>query len=166
VSNFGRIKNGNGKEIHIRVSKKGYLSCRMVRESDGLERAMQLHRVVAMAFIPNPDGLPQINHCDGIKSNCMVSNLQWSTNGHNMAHAITNGLRPDYKKIYAAKEKKGRHKITNKAIVEIREAKISLNGKGGVKRSDLTKKYNVPLAFIKIIRAGLAYSYITWKDSL
>ena len=52
----------------------------------------QVHRLVAMAFIPNPDGLETVNHKDGDKSNNAVSNLEWMTRLDNVRHAWRTGL--------------------------------------------------------------------------
>lgn len=50
-----------------------------------------LHRLVAGTFIPNPKGLPEVNHKDLDKWNNDVSNLEWVTRGENMRHAVLNG---------------------------------------------------------------------------
>ena len=50
------------------------------------------HRFLAMAFIPNPDNKPFVNHKDGNKFNCVVDNLEWSTHDENMKHAQRSGL--------------------------------------------------------------------------
>ena len=50
------------------------------------------HRLIAMAFIPNPLGLPQINHKNGIKTDNRPENLEWVTNQQNRDHAVVTGL--------------------------------------------------------------------------
>ena len=57
------------------------------------QKHLAIHRLVAKAFIPNPDNLPQINHIDGDKNNNKVSNLEWCNNGYNQAHAWKNNLK-------------------------------------------------------------------------
>lgn len=52
-----------------------------------------IHRLVATAFIPNPQNLPQINHIDGNKDNNCVENLEWCDNGYNQQHAVNAGLK-------------------------------------------------------------------------
>ncbi len=55
----------------------------------------RLHRVVAETYIPNPLGLPEVNHLDGVKSNCHKDNLEWCTSKQNKAHAWEMGLYKD-----------------------------------------------------------------------
>ena len=58
----------------------------------------RVHRIVAEAFIPNPDSCKQVNHIDGDKANNSVSNLEWCTSQQNNIHALQTGLRTGKKK--------------------------------------------------------------------
>ena len=59
---------------------------------DGKRKNCGVHRLVAMAFVPNPDSLPEVNHKDGDKGNNHFSNLEWCTRKQNMEHARINKL--------------------------------------------------------------------------
>lgn len=59
---------------------------------DGKRKNIQIHRLVAIAFIPNPDQLPEVNHIDGNPSNNNANNLEWCTKKYNMQHAYDNNL--------------------------------------------------------------------------
>lgn len=61
---------------------KGYYQVKLRNEFGS--KQFIIHRLVAMAFIPNPDNLPQINHKDEVKTNNHVSNLEWCTNDYNV----------------------------------------------------------------------------------
>jgi hypothetical protein len=97
VSNLGRVKslnyNGTKQAVVLKPvkQKKGYLKIGLYKNKKYYSR--QIHRLVATAFIDNPDKLPQVNHIDGDKNNNSVYNLEWCNNRYNQLHAINNGLR-------------------------------------------------------------------------
>jgi len=76
-------------------------------------KSYQVHRLVGLTYIPNPDNLPQINHKDGnplMLPDNHVSNLEWADGFGNMQHAQTNGLMPQH----TEKQKLGRSKAGKK----------------------------------------------------
>lgn len=89
---FGRKpkRRISGYPIKPTADHKGYLYVTLCN-SDSNKRHF-VHKLVAVAFIPNPDRKPQVNHIDGNKLNCKVSNLEWCTNQENHDHARSTGL--------------------------------------------------------------------------
>ncbi len=69
--------------------KQGYLHLAMVNES-GESKNFDLHRLVALTFIPNPNNLPQVNHKDENKINNNVNNLEWCTASQNINYGTRN----------------------------------------------------------------------------
>lgn len=84
VSNLGRIRNKKTGEIKTqRQTKTGYMITDL---KGGKKMTSYVHRLVAEAFIPNPDGLPHINHKDENKTNNSADNLEWCTPAYNNAY--------------------------------------------------------------------------------
>ena len=79
-----------GKELKVYSDDEGYLRCSL--SANGTAKLVLVHRLVASAFIPNPDNKPQVNHIDGNTANNNVTNLEWVTQTENMNHAKDHGL--------------------------------------------------------------------------
>ena len=91
VSNFGRVKslprNGTVNMVRIlrpNIKKTGYINYAL--QKNNALKTFLAHRLVAQAFMPNPDNLPQVNHIDGDKTNNRVDNLEWCTQLENIRH--------------------------------------------------------------------------------
>lgn len=95
------------KKVHTHHTGYKYI----VVKVDGVQKFLLLHRVVAQAFIPNPEDLPEVNHKDLNKENCSASNLEWCDRGFNMRHASSKGALvnnlPNPKKPVVAIDSKG-----------------------------------------------------------
>ena len=120
VSEDGKVRRlivasrTNEKILKQQVLPNGYA---YVALCSGYKNQMfRVHRLVASAYIPNPNGFLQVNHKDGCKTNNHFSNLEWCDQSHNMKHAFDTGLesRPQG-------EKNARAVLTEKDIIEIRD---------------------------------------------
>ena len=100
------------------------------------QKTVSVHRLVAQAFIPNPNNLPCVNHIDGNKDNNCVENLEWCTYSENNYHAFRTGL----KKIPSGARNKN-SKLTYDEVVEIKKSLILGHPEFGTR--PLAKKYGV-----------------------
>lgn len=104
VSNLGRIKSlervtSDNKHLCERIlTPQGstYLSIDLWREGHGYNKS--IHRLVAEAFLPNPDNLPEVNHKDDSPRNNYVTNLEWVTSSDNSRHRVKQGKPSSYGK--------------------------------------------------------------------
>ena len=103
ISNYGRVMimsrfQDKGRFSHFSKQRtklqfknqRGYLRIGLIK--NGKNKNFSVHRLVAEAFIPNPENKEQINHIDGNKENNHTSNLEWCTGKENCTHAFKNGL--------------------------------------------------------------------------
>ena len=96
VSNLGRVRSMKqyygviGRIMPQTIQRSGYHY--VMLHVNNKPTCRRVHRLVAKAFIPNPDNLPEINHIDGNKQNNAASNLEWATRRENTIHAYANGL--------------------------------------------------------------------------
>lgn len=102
VSNHGRVRSvthvaGNGKTYKGKIlkpiiTKSGYVNVCLTTGNDESRITKRVHRLVADAFVENPDDKDEINHKDGNKENNRSENLEWVTRSENEQHAYDNNL--------------------------------------------------------------------------
>lgn len=112
---FGKTQAKIGKSRN----QQGYYQVRLGGRSG---KTFSLHRILAEAFVPNPQGFNVVNHKDGNKGNCSISNLEWCTSSYNNKHAYDTGLKESslYAKYIAYK---GNLKYTDEEILSWRDMK-------------------------------------------
>lgn len=86
----GRSRFYNGAPLRISKFKTGKLYVNLW--ANGIGNKRQVHRLVAEAYLPNPDGYPVVRHLDDNSEHNNVENLAWGTHSENVADAIRNGL--------------------------------------------------------------------------
>jgi hypothetical protein len=133
VSNFGNVKSVK-RTVEIKINIKrtinecilkpikdsyGYLSVDLSKNR--LAKRIKIHRLVALAFIPNYKNKPIINHINGIKTDNITKNLEWCTYSENTIHSYKIGL------MNANGTNNGRCKLTEKQVLEIRKNSENLS---------------------------------------
>lgn len=163
VSNFGNIKSLS--KVHHLGAKNQYISqerlltlsiqkChfnykryRVNLWANDKAKMFKVHRLVAQAFIPNPENKPQVNHIDNNPLNNNVSNLEWVTNRENLDHCLKQGR-------FNRGSNNGMSKLNEQKVLEIREL---------IKTKDkdyLVKKYKVAKTTITSVLNRTVWKHI------
>lgn len=97
VSSYGRVKSIKSGLI-LKPTIKNCNGLQLNLCKDGVAKKFQVGRIVAMAFIPNPENKPEVDHIDGIRHHNFVENLRWCTHDENMNYelAIANKTKYPY----------------------------------------------------------------------
>lgn len=104
ISSLGRLrscdrvttgKNGTARKLKGKIMKtpltvSGYPHTALVK--DGKKKTHTVHRLMALTYLPNPECKRTVNHIDGVKTNNLLSNLEWATDKENSKHAWDMGL--------------------------------------------------------------------------
>lgn len=105
VSNLGRVMSKMQRNPRIMpqtIQRSGYRY--VMLHVNKKPTCRRVHRLVAQAFLPNPEGLKEVNHKDGNKDNNRADNLEWCTRSHNVKHSFDTGLKKPHP--WTAEERK------------------------------------------------------------
>ena len=155
INDSGVVYNANRfRKVSLRPDKKGYLGFDHKVNNTSVSSG-RVHRLVAKAFIPNPDNKPQVNHKDGNKQNNHVSNLEWVTDQENRQHAIDNNLFKTIKQKERARcERNNMAKLKNSDVIEIRKLLPNLS------HTEIAKRYGVSRSTITLIANNKTWNYV------
>jgi len=149
VSNLGQLYSKRGWFINPTLDSCGYPQVKLYT-TPKIFKSFKVHKVVALAFLPNPDNLPFLNHMDGNKQNARLSNLERCTAQHNTIHAWKLGLCVAFRG-----ENQPNSKLKDHDIPKIRELAAS-----GVSAKDIGAAYGVTGTNIYYILRRATWSHI------
>lgn len=137
--NVHSLITGQGRRMKVLIphKKNGYLAVNLFK--DGKMKHHYIHRLVAEAFISNPNNFHEVNHIDCNKSNNTVGNLEWCSRNQNLKHSYDNGLK-------RTGELHGMHKLTEAEVEQIR------NLLGKVEQKEIAQKYGVSQSTVSAIK--------------
>lgn len=160
ISNLGRVKSLGGwcgtakRKEKIRsasLTQDGYVKVRL--QHKGKDKTARVHRLVAEAFIPNPENKDTVNHIDGNKQNNAVSNLEWVDRTEQMLHAYDLGLKSS-----RVGSQNSNAKLTDEQVREIRKSYVPYSKEFGTVA--LAKKYGVTNRVIGLIVKNKSYKNV------
>lgn len=158
ISNYGRVKSPQRTTVYIRGGKQFYRTYKgkILRISLGnnyyfvglkktrnqKQKTYLIHRLIASAFIPNPENKPFVNHIDGNKLNNSIKNLEWCTYRENTDHAVKTDL-------VAFGSRSVKSKLKEMDVIAIKKYLAE-----GYTCKDIANKYSVHITTISCINTG------------
>lgn len=118
----GSIISSKGFAMRPRNNGNGYL--RVCIYSNGKVKDEYIHRLVATAFIPNPENKKFVNHKNGVKSDNRVENLEWCDGSENVNHAYRNGLWESQRMGVSSFAKRNNHKYHSKKVLNTTSGEV------------------------------------------
>jgi len=158
VNEIGEIySKRKDKILTPKLNYDGYLRIQLWNK--GRNIFVSIHRLVAEAFIPNPDNKPFVNHIDGNKQNNRVDNLEWCTQQENIKHAYKMGL--SKVELNNPNTSTKVHQIKNGDIINTFPSTMEAERQTGICRSNIslacrTKKKNGSLRVV----GGYNWKYV------
>lgn len=154
ISNYGDLKNikyKTPKLLHKIYSKDGYIQYSLRKNKKQLRTGA--HRLIALAFVPNPENKETVNHIDGNKHNNYYKNLEWTSRSEQMLHAYKLKLKQRMQG-----ELNYNHILTKQQVIEIRKLYKPHDKEFGMKA--LAKKYGVSEPTINRVAHNRSYKNI------
>lgn len=118
--------------------------------SHSIQKSYNVHRLVALVFVDNPEGKLEVNHKDGDKSNNNANNLEWCTRKENVAHSVKSGL------FFTMNGVHSNCKVSLETIIQVKKELAN-----GIDRKSIAKKYNLNLDTVKHIFLGKTGKHVT-----
>lgn len=149
VRSDGSTQTWTSRPLKTFANSSGYLIARLSDSSNGRRKMARVHRLVAEAFIPNPENKPEVNHIDSDRANPALENLEWVTASENRKHGVLQGnvMPPQF-----IGSEKPNSKLTEQIVADARRRHAS-----GESLRGLARKYGVDKRTI-----GDAIKGITW----
>lgn len=148
ISSNGRSYPGHSKILKYSL-RSGYALVCLLR--NGIKKTFSVHRIIAIAFIPNPENKKEVNHKDMNRINNIVENLEWMTGLENIRHGFLNN--PN--RIIAKGSYHKMSKLNEKDVIRLRELK-----KKKVRIGDLEKMFGIKKFQINAICNGSAWKHV------